>query len=83
LAVFVLDKREKPPVPRSKERGRLFLSRGPAVVHRHYPVVNWKYCQLIRPADGYGLAVAASPVPAFGPTALRCHLPATVASGGF
>jgi hypothetical protein len=83
LAVFVLDKRKKPLVPRSEKRARLLLTRGRAVVYRHYPVVNWTYCQFIRPADGYGLAVAASPVPAFGPTALHCHLPATVASGGF
>jgi hypothetical protein len=44
--------------------------------------VNWKYCQFKR-ADGYGFAMSASAVPAFGRTASRCRLPATVASGGF
>jgi hypothetical protein len=38
---------------------------------------------LIKRADGYGFAVPASPVPAFGRTAFRPRLPATVASGGF
>jgi hypothetical protein len=38
LAVFVLDKRKKPLVPCSKKRARLLLTRGRAVVHRHYPL---------------------------------------------
>jgi hypothetical protein len=45
--------------------------------------LNWKSCQFIQRADGYGFAVPASPVPVFGRTALPPRLPATVASGGF
>jgi hypothetical protein len=37
LAVFVLDKRKKPPMPCSEKRARLLLTRGRAVVHRRYP----------------------------------------------
>jgi hypothetical protein len=80
LAVSVVDKRKEPPVPCSKKWARLPLTRGRAVVHRH--VVNWTYRQLIRRTDGYGFALPASPVPAFGPTA-HGRLPATLASGGF
>jgi hypothetical protein len=45
--------------------------------------VNWKACQFIQRADGYGFTVPASPVPAFGRAAFHRRLPATVASGGF
>jgi hypothetical protein len=38
LAVFVLDKRKKPLVRCSKKRARLLLTRGRALVHRHYPL---------------------------------------------
>jgi hypothetical protein len=37
LAVFVLDKRNKPLVPCPKERARLLLTRGRTVVHRYDP----------------------------------------------
>jgi RRXRR protein len=37
LAVFVLDKRNKPLVPGSQKRARLRLTRGRAVVHRYDP----------------------------------------------
>jgi hypothetical protein len=45
--------------------------------------LNWKSCQFIQRADGYGFAVPASPVAVFDRTALHPRLPATVASGGF
>jgi hypothetical protein len=45
--------------------------------------VNWQSCQFIQRADGYGFAVPASPVPAFGWATFHPRLPATVASGGF
>jgi hypothetical protein len=45
--------------------------------------VNWKYCQFIQRADGYGFAVSALPVLAFGRAASHTRLAATVASGGF
>jgi hypothetical protein len=38
LAVFVLDKREKPLMGCSEKRARLLLTRGRAVVHRGYPL---------------------------------------------
>jgi RRXRR protein len=38
LAVFVLDKREKPLMRCSEKRPRLLLTRGRAVVHRGYPL---------------------------------------------
>jgi hypothetical protein len=141
LAIFVLHRCKKPLVPCAKKRARLPLTRGRAVVHRHYPLtirlvrfparlvhahqgrvrgfrtgdvvranvpngagsvhigraavresgafnigkaqhVNWKSCQFIQRADGYGFAVPASPVPLFDWT-LHPRLPATLASGGF
>ena len=45
--------------------------------------VNLKYSQFIQRADGYGFAVSASPVAAFGQTVFHCRHAATVASGGF
>jgi hypothetical protein len=33
-----VDKRKKPLVPCSKKRARLLITRGRAVVHRHYPL---------------------------------------------
>ncbi len=37
--VFVLDKHKKPLMPCTPKKARLLLSRGRAVVHRHYPLV--------------------------------------------
>ncbi|MGZ5029475.1 MAG: RNA-guided endonuclease IscB [Methylobacter sp.] len=37
MAVFVLDKHQKPLMPASEKRARLLLSRGKAVVHKRYP----------------------------------------------
>jgi gamma-glutamyltranspeptidase / glutathione hydrolase len=56
LAVSILDKCKKPRVPAVKKRARLRLWCGHAVVHRIYRFVNWRYCQLIQRADGYGSA---------------------------
>jgi gamma-glutamyltranspeptidase / glutathione hydrolase len=61
LAVSVFDKRKKPLVPALKKRARLLLTRGRAVIHRHCPFVNWKYCQLIQRADRYGFAGSGVP----------------------
>jgi RRXRR protein len=40
LAVFVLDKRKKPLMPRFEKRARLFPTRGRAVVHHRHPLTT-------------------------------------------
>jgi hypothetical protein len=70
MAVFVLDRRKKPPMPCSKKRARLLLERGRARVHRldiskaHaldaacvgevHVVANWRVPTLVIKATGRG-----------------------------